>query len=91
MNFSGGDLATPESIEDLYEADVTVCPASFFLDGRDFEVLDREVRAEKPERTDHPENALSKLVISLGGSAYALYPSVTVELLIMLYGTISYT
>lgn len=83
----GSDLSSPEPIEGLPEADTTTCSASFFLEGSDFEVLKREASAQEPERTDDPENTIFYCVTSLCDSACALYPSVTVELLMVLCGS----
>jgi hypothetical protein len=84
---AGDDLGSPEPIEESSAGDATACSASFFLEGSDFEVLEREARTQRPERTGHLEKALSHWVIDMCDTAYSLYPSVTVELLMMVFGS----
>jgi hypothetical protein len=83
---AGEDLGSPEPMEGVSDAEASVCSARFFLDGGDFDVLEREVKAETGT-TGHPESELFRWVRALCKSVYALFPSVTVEMLIVLFGS----
>lgn len=83
----GADLGPPEPLEREAGAEAKSCSARFFLEGSEFDILDREFRAQKPRRTGHLESTLVEWVIDLSDSVYALYSSVTIELLMVLYGS----